>query len=408
MPEGGRRTVRDWLVDLLLFAAAVAFWVNEWVNAAPAPEAAQADWVVAIDPWLGALACAPLWWRRRFPLVLAWATLPVFLLAGTATGAAIVLIFTVAVHRTWLAASIVTAPYAFMAAWYGYAFPDPDMGRVPTVVFTTLMFASPLGWGIAIRSRRQLVVTLRRDAERVRNDHEARVREARRTERERIAREMHDVLAHRLSLLAMHAGALGYRTAQAQTGEGPPLDTPEVGDAATVIRENANGALAELGDVLNVLRWGTDDATAPQPHVTGIAALVEEARHAGQRVEYDPGAVVGQTDSIRPQAQRTVYRLVQEGLTNARKHAPGAAVAVSLAGEPGAELSVIVTNPLPTDPVAPAPGAEIGLAGLAERVALDGGRLEHGARAGRFELNARLPWPHDRAADRTGPGAARR
>lgn len=117
-----------------------------------------------------------------------------------------------------------------------------------------------------------------------------------------------------------------------------------------------------------------------------------EARAAGQSVtlELDP-ALAGAPP--RPQEQRTVYRVVQEGLTNARKHAPHAPVAVRVAGQPGSGLAVAVTNPLPAGLAdAGIPGTGAGLAGLAERVALDGGTLRHGTVDGGFRLAVQLPW----------------
>jgi signal transduction histidine kinase len=204
---------------------------------------------------------------------------------------------------------------------------------------------------------------------------------------------MHDVLAHRVSLISVHAGALSYRTTQADAGSGRPLDPAEVGQAIDVISDNARHALVELREVLSVLRDGDAPLDEPpQPRIADIARLVGEARAAGQRVAYEPGAADG-ADGLPPAVQRTVYRAVQEGLTNARKHAPGAAVEVTVAGSPGDEVVATVTNPL-TSPAPPTlPGAGAGLAGLAERVALDGGTVEHGVRGDAFRLRARIPWP---------------
>lgn len=409
-PDRYRRTARDWAVDLALFGAASLYWLSEQDGREPYYLADQPDWMGTVDPWVGALACLALWARRRFPLGLVWAMVPMLWFSGTATGAVLVAIFTVAVHRGWRTAAVSTAPYVAMGLWFAYEFPDPSMSRLGTMLLLVLMFLTPLAWGIAIRSRRQLVVGLHRDAERERREHAFRLGAARHDERERIAREMHDTLAHRISLLSVHAGALAYRTRQAETGDAPPLATAEVGEAVTVILDNAKQALDELGEVLTVLRSGDPDAdVAPQPRLAGVVRLVEEAVAAGQRVRFEPGTVVDVADSVRPQAQRTAYRVVQEGLTNARKHAPGTDVEVRLAGEPGGELEVTVANPLPAwAGSAELPGAEVGLTGLAERIAVDGGTLEHGARNGRFRLHARLPWPDDRTGERSDPGSARR
>jgi signal transduction histidine kinase len=207
------------------------------------------------------------------------------------------------------------------------------------------------------------------------------------------------VLAHRISLLSVHAGALEYRTAMAEGGTAPPPTAAEVYSAVSVVRSNANQALEELREVLHLLRHA--DATAdvereesraaPQPTTDRLPALVEEARRSGQQVHAD---LAEDLAALRPQLQRTVYRMVQEGLTNARKHAPGAAVDVQVRGEPGGEVVVEVGNPVPVGVTASEiPGAGAGLTGLAERVALQGGELTREIADGRFRLRACMPWP---------------
>ncbi len=378
-PRPGR-TARDWAVDLVLFAAASLVWLETWTAAPPYYVEAVPGWMSTVDPWVGAVACLALWWRRRWPVVIALGTLAALMVADSALGASLVMVLTVAVHRDWPVAALVTVGYLVPTTFFIATNPQPGLARWPGVALVALMYLVPLGWGLAVRARRQLVVSLRRDAEREQQEHRLRLADARRAERERIAREMHDVLAHRVSLISVHAGALSYRTAQADAGSGRPLDPTEVGQAIDVISDNARHALVELREVLSVLRDGDAPLDEPpQPRIADIARLVGEARAAGQRVAYDPG--VDGADGLPPAVQRTVYRAVQEGLTNARKHAPGAAVEVTVAGSPGVEVVATVTNPL-TVPAPPAlPGAGAGLAGLAERVALDGG---HGrARRGR-------------------------
>ncbi len=162
-----------------------------------------------------------------------------------------------------------------------------------------------------------------------------------------------------------------------------------------MIRASAHQALQDLREVIGVLREEPDgerDPERPQPTLREVPALVEESRAAGAKVRLDltvdPAGVPALTG-------RTAYRIVQEGLTNARKHAPGAAVAVSIGGAAGDGLTVAVRNAWPP-PGGPAdlPGSGTGLVGLAERAALAGGRLEHGRRVDReFTLTAWLPWP---------------
>lgn len=393
-----RRTARDWAVDVALFGFAVLAWLWGWADLHPVdPEYAAVvpHWMRVVDPWVGAAACVALWWRRRFPLALAIAMIPGLSLAGTATGAALVSLLTVAVHRGPLAATLVTVPQVAQATLFSAFYQHDDtLGPVAAMLVAVAMFTAPLGWGIAVRARRQLTVNLRREADRQRREHELRLAQTRRAERARIAREMHDVLAHRISLLSVHAGALAYRTSQAEAGAGAALTAEETSQAVTVIRDNAHQALVELKEVLTVLRADEDDdveRAAPPPRLADLGRLVEEAHAAGQRVELSVAPEVARRPP-RAQEQRTVYRVVQEGLTNARKHAPGAAVTVRV--RPGGEgLEVAVTNPLPAHvSAAGIPGAGAGLTGLAERVELDGGHLCHGADGGVFQLRARLPW----------------
>jgi signal transduction histidine kinase len=391
----GRRTVRDWLVDVALLGLAVWWWLRELDNTV-SPDAAYVEvmpgWMLTIDPWIGAVGCLALWFRRRFPLGLALALVPGLTLSGTVFGAVLVSIFTVAIHRGWLWAVLITAVQMAQALSFVLYYQPEGMSTAEFATIMSLMLVIPLVCGLMVRFRRQLIMSLRRDAER---EHQRRLLDARRAERERLAREMHDVLAHRISLLSVHAGALAYRTAQSEGGRGSPLAAEEVAAAVRVIRDSAHQALTELGEVLAVLRTDEPDdgRAAPLPLLTDLPRLVDEARSAGQAVAMDLDGVGSAAPPPRAQEQRTAYRVVQEGLTNARKHAPDAPVVVRVAGAPGAGLDVTVTNPLPEGTAgAEIPGAGAGLTGLAERVALDGGTLDHGPTDGAFQLAAHLPW----------------
>jgi signal transduction histidine kinase len=161
-----------------------------------------------------------------------------------------------------------------------------------------------------------------------------------------------------------------------------------------VIRESAHQALQDLREVIGVLRAPVGEL--PQPTVADVQLLVAESSRAGMRVDLRT-----ETGGAAPEGVgRTAYRVVQEALTNARKHAPGAEVRVRVAGAPGQGLTVEVHNAAPAlgpasgpDP-APTSRPGQGLVGLAERVSLAGGRLEHGpATDGGWRLSAWLPWP---------------
>ncbi|MEU1880215.1 histidine kinase [Streptosporangium sp. NPDC020072] len=252
-------------------------------------------------------------------------------------------------------------------------------------------YGALLGWGTLARSHRALLASLRERAHRAEAEQGRKVAEARTAERRKLAREMHDVLAHRLSLVATHAGALEYR----------PDSSPErLSRAAGVVRSGVHQALEELRQVIGLLReeddssddlpGGLSDRREPWPTLADLPRLVDEARQAGQSV-YLSDETAG---DVPPAVGRTGYRVVQEGLTNARKHAPGRPVEVSLDGSPGTRLTITVTNPLPSPDAPPAPpGGGVGLVGLTERVRLAGGRLDHHESDGRFLLRAWLPWP---------------
>jgi signal transduction histidine kinase len=155
-----------------------------------------------------------------------------------------------------------------------------------------------------------------------------------------------------------------------------------------VIRESAHQALQDLREVIGVLRAPVGEL--PQPTVADVQLLVAESGRAGMRVDLRTETSGAAPDGVG----RTAYRVVQEALTNARKHAPGAEVGVRVAGAPGQGLTVEVHNAAPAGVPTPGPRSGQGLVGLAERVALAGGRLEHGPTTdGGWRLSAWLPWP---------------
>ena len=208
-----------------------------------------------------------------------------------------------------------------------------------------------------------------------------RVEQARIAERARIAREMHDVLAHRLSLVAMHAGVLAHRT---------DLGREEMANHAAVIRDNAENAVSELRGVLGVLRGGGTAVTEPpQPTLAHLPTLIGEARLAGTPVE-----AVGEMpdlDELPSATSRAAYRTIQECLTNARKHATGRPVLLGISGRPGIGLVVELSNPL-TGAAPAVRGSGLGLVGLRERVDLLGGALSYGEDDGMFVVRIELPW----------------
>ncbi|MFC9085838.1 ATP-binding protein [Nocardiopsis dassonvillei] len=399
---GERRGPRGWAADALLFVVAALVWAYYVLAYSVGLHPYVPSWLVLPDLALGAVGCLALWWRRGHPLGVAVLLCLVQSVSSSVTAALVVALFNLAVRRPWRQAAVTAMASLILGLPWIVMVPPTRGDSIVVLIIATLLFSGSIGWGVAIRTRSQLIERLRADVRREREDRGRRLAAARTEERQRIAREMHDVVAHRMSLLSVHAGALAYRTERAERGEAPPLENAELGAAVRVIRDNAHQALEELGGVLSVLR-AADTApgeegdhagtAAPQPPALAeVTRLVEEAVRAGQRVR----SVHDVPEGAEPpgQVRRTAYRLVQEGLTNTRKHAPGARVDVRISGAPGRGLEVSVVNPLPVG-VAPAeiPGAGAGLTGLSERVALDGGTLRHGPEDGEFRLLAALPWP---------------
>ncbi|MDX3579144.1 MULTISPECIES: sensor histidine kinase [unclassified Streptomyces] len=376
-----RRTARDWIVDFSCFLLAVLVGLAV-VDSMPG-ERELPPAVAVADQLLGALACAAVWLRRRWPLALSVVLVPLGILSTSSSGALVVALFTLAVHRPFRYAAWVGGVELALTPLVVLVRPDPDLAYTPSVVWSVLITVTILGWGMFVRSKRQLVLSLRDRAQRAETEARLRAEQAQRLAREAIAREMHDVLAHRLTLLSVHAGGLEFR---------PDASREEIARAAGVIRESAHEALQDLREIIGVLRAGEhDDGGRPQPTLAALETLVAESREAGMKVALDQR--VAEAAAVPASVGRTAYRIVQEGLTNARKHAPGAQVAVTVSGGPGEGIAVSVRNPAPEGDVPPVPGSGQGLIGLTERATLAGGRLEHGARTdGGFEVRARLPW----------------
>ncbi|MGE4427928.1 MAG: sensor histidine kinase [Solirubrobacteraceae bacterium] len=378
------RSRRDWSVDVVLFLCAVGFGAYSFVTTYD--HGADRALLATVDVIVGAVMCLALWWRRRWPVALALVHVVIGTFGSAAAGSGVVAIFTLAVHRE--AAITLTVTALTMASAFAYieVHPDPEVPYLASVITIVTVLGMLAAWGMFIRARRQLVASLRGRVERAEAEQELRADGARADERARIAREMHDVLAHRISLLSMHAGALEFRR---------DATPDEVARAAGVIRQSAHQALEDLRGVIGVLRdRDMDDPTRPQPTVRDLPALLEESRATGTRVH--DRIAVARIDDVPDALGRNAYRIVQEGLTNARKHATGTTVTVTLEGGPDDGLIVAVANPAPVRPPdgPPLPGAGTGIVGLGERVVLAGGRLEHGPTPdGGFRLRAWLPWP---------------
>jgi signal transduction histidine kinase len=341
----------------------------------------QVEWLWALDVSLGALCYVLVFFRRRWPVTVAVVTNLCAAVSGTASGPAVLAVASVATRRRWremaLAGSAAFAGSLFFAATQPGQTDDPWWLNLSVTVIAT---AAILGWGLYLGSRRELLWTLRHRAERAEAEQELRVGQARANERARIAREMHDVLAHRISQVSMHAGALEFRE---------DLTPEEVRTSAAVIREKAHEALSDLRGVLGVLRDGEGGlALAPQPTYDDLGELVAEARQSGLNVEFHDRVSGGA--QVPDAAGRTLYRIVQEGFTNARKHAPGTRLTVEVSGSPDDGLDVVMRNPLGFG--GSTPGSGLGLVGLSERAELRGGRLDARREGTSFVLRGWIPW----------------
>jgi signal transduction histidine kinase len=335
---------------------------------------------------LGTAAYVLVYFRRRAPVPIALVIAAMSGLSGVAAGPATLAAVSVATRRDFRQVVVVGSANFVAAQVYTSLAPFADADPVITTLVNLVVNAGMMGWGLYIGSRREIIWSLRTRAERAEREQELRVAQARATERSRIAREMPDVLAHRITQVSMQAGALAFRD---------DLDGDRLREGLTQIQAQANDALHELRDVLGVLR--EDDpgpATArPQPTYDDIVALVDEARSLGLDIDFTDHVDV--STPVPPATGRTLYRIVQEGITNVRKHSPGAVVAIHSSGDPRAGITLRLANPLGERHrrrPAGAPGAGLGLIGLRERAELRGGRLDQRTEGSTFVLEAWLPW----------------
>ncbi|GMA32655.1 sensor histidine kinase [Litorihabitans aurantiacus] len=247
--RGSPRTVRDWVVDSIVFVVCAAVWLAEalgWSDPVGIPE-----WLRPIDLVTGAGMVLATWWRREHPVAVGIAAAVVGAISTSASIALLVGFFSLALHRGWrwgygvaVVAQVLALPHLLTYR------PGEVGGSGEWIVIVTLVVGLATTAGLMVRARRQLVRVLEQRARDAQREQHRRVADAQEAERARIAREMHDVLAHRLSLLSVHAGALEYRLQQAPAGSVPP----EVAASVSVVRENAHLSLEELRDVLHVLR----------------------------------------------------------------------------------------------------------------------------------------------------------
>ncbi|MFZ3572816.1 sensor histidine kinase [Streptomyces sp. BH097] len=365
-------------------AAGVPVWLFAGVLMRPGKAAETGSWFSTGEP-LVALGCLVLLlWRRRFPRTVTLTVVAASTTSGFATGAALLALASLATRRRRVEIGAAIVLYVAASTFAAQFYPvDVTNGPVwARLLFPALTAGIAVAVGTAVGARRAEVRSLRERAASLEREQTARAAQVRAQERNRIAREMHDVLAHRISLVAMQAGVLDHRA---------DLEPEEHRMLVRGIADGSHHALEELRDVLGVLRAGPDSPEAPQPSLDGVPALVDDARTSGLDVTLTTTVTGTPSETVA----RTCYRVVQEGLTNAAKHAPGADVHVTIEGTEGGELHVGIRNSRGSSRPARTPSSGFGLLGLGERVTLAGGRLDHRPTPdGGYVLTAQLPWPY--------------
>jgi signal transduction histidine kinase len=352
----GRRWFRAG-VELVVLVLAAVDAIPSWTG----PPAWDRDWIAS------ALAVAGLLLRRRYGVVSWLLCLPGIIWSHVLV-APLAAVFSVAdrVRRRWVLALVVTGSFAAqVAAAQVEGFVGPNVAFLQTLVYAAVFAVGPAALGLLLGARRQLTAQLRQLTESRHSERVLLAGSVLAEERTRLAREMHDVVSHQVSLIALQAGALRVTADSAATR-----------DIAVTIRALAVRTLDELRIMIGVLRGGQEAGLAPQPRLADIAQLVADS---GLPASLDSDLPAGRDwpDAV----QRAAYRSVQEGLTNARKHAPGAPITVRLRAS-GPLLLVQVRNgpppgapPPPASPSAALPYGGHGLTGLRERAELLGGQL---------------------------------
>jgi signal transduction histidine kinase len=328
----------------------------------------------------------PLAWRRRAPLpvavlVVASALIQVFASVDLDTGLSWFVAFVVAMYSLGAYGSRAPAigGLAFAVGFTGVLLSVPDFGWGDYVLWVGILAAAPWAVGRALRSRRLQAAQLEDRAARLEHEHEEQARIAVAAERARIARELHDIVAHSVSVMVVQVGVVRRRIRG---------DHREDSDLLSEVEGTGRQALGEMRRLLGLLRTDEEGlALAPQPTLERLPPLLEQVREAGLpvelRTEGDPVALSAGIDLA-------AYRIVQEALTNALKHAgpARAAVAVRYAAD-ALELEVTDDG---RGAVPAGDGHGHGLIGMRERAALYGGTLETGpAEHGGFAVRARLP-----------------
>ncbi|MEV5575092.1 histidine kinase [Spirillospora sp. NPDC052269] len=321
--------------------------------------------------------------RRHYPVQIALVSLVVGTAAGGGPITGLIGLYSLGAYAAsrWTAIAIAATSYAVFLI-----VPSPGGGNDSSAANATfgLLFTSfPVILGMYMGARKQLLVSLQERASRLEREQHLLLERARAEERTRIAREMHDVVANRVSVMVVHAGALRAVAAR---------DPERAAQTATVIGDMGRQALEELRQVIGVLRQGEGELASADPDLGDVRDLVGQSGAAGLLVDL---VVYGEERPVPAAISRTVYRIVQEALTNVHKHAGGASTRVDVRLPPDAVEVSVVNRAAPEGAAGHGlPSGGNGLIGLRERVVALGGHFEAGpSRDGGFAVRARLPVP---------------
>jgi signal transduction histidine kinase len=339
---------------------------------------------------LAAVMGAGIWWRRRAPVAAA-VTLAgaggLYDLAVQQTGVVLLAPVLLAFYSIGAYAPLPRAALGLALGLaltvLGYVGEFRSLGEwLENVVFAGLVAGSVWAGGVAVRVSRRRAAQLADLAAQLEREREEKARLAVAAERARIARELHDIVAHGISVIAVQAGS-GRHTLKA--------DAEGANEAFRAIESTSRQALVEMRRLLGLLREGNEPATAaPPPGIDRHAELIEQARGAGLYVSVD---VEGEPRALPTGIDLAAYRILQEALTNVRKHAPGARAAVRIRyGEHDFEIEVRDHGAGVGGAPPSGEGGGHGLIGMRERVALYRGEVDAGPLPdGGFRVHARLP-----------------
>lgn len=340
------------------------------------------------DEWLGipvgVAAIVALWWRRDHPV----AVLAVICLLGLGLRdevilffPAVVVLYQVAATRSGRVTAVSVLGLLGAVALHRVLW-DQKL-EVGNVLGAAVFCGVSVAFGLNTATRRAKIGALQERAERLDRERELLAEQAVSDERVRIARELHDVVAHNVSLMVVQAQALG-----------ATVKDPKVGELTTGIADLGRQAMTEMHRTLELLRdRDHSPGRAPRPGLANLDALVEQSRGAGVEVDL---AVQGAPRELSKSLDLSAFRIVQESLTNVRKHAVGAPAEVTVAYG-GSSLELTIRNAAGGSEASNGDGGGHGITGMRERVAVFGGTLDAGPRsAGGFEVHAVLPYDDNR------------